>query len=198
MEYFGRAKITFVGASSPLALQRKDGTPTDLLKLCQQATQPCQLNPFLFNGHLQTIWSVTQFDGPQIYYRRKIFAADDPIYAGSFAVDFTVEPYPDTDEALLPRTTYFTDDDFSRLPSHDSKPMLVVLHGLSGGSHEVYLRHAIAPLVLNGGGWVVCVVNFRGCAKSPVTSGMLYNARATWDFRQVRTLCPYSLVDLVC
>ena len=60
--------------------------------------------------------------------------------------------------------------------------MLVVLHGLSGGSHEIYLRHIIAPLGAKG--WEACVVNFRGCAKSKVTSSILYNARATWDFRQ--------------
>lgn len=29
------------------------------------------------------------------------------------------------------------------------------------------------------------MVNSRGCAKSAVTSTILYNARATWDIRQV-------------
>ena len=53
----------------------------------------------------------------------------------------------------------------------------------SGGSHEVYLRHAIAPLVKEGK-WEICVVNSRGCAMSKITSGVLYNARATWDVRQ--------------
>jgi len=70
------------------------------------------------------------------------------------------------------------------LSSDDSKPMLVVLHGLSGGSHEIYLRHAIAPLI-GEGGWEACVVNSRGCAGSKITSSVLYNARATWDVRQV-------------
>ena len=59
----------------------------------------------------------------------------------------------------------------------------VVLHGLSGGSHEIYLRHVLLPIVKAG--WEACVVNSRGCAKSRVTSGVLYNARATWDIRQV-------------
>lgn len=66
--------------------------------------------------------------------------------------------------------------------------MLVALHGLSGGSHELYLRHVIAPLVKSGGdgdgGWEACVVNSRGCANSKITTGVLYNARATWDVRQ--------------
>ena len=65
----------------------------------------------------------------------------------------------------------------------DEKPMLVTLHGLSGGSHEIYLRHVLAPLVKAG--WEACVVNSRGCAMSKITSGVLYNARSTWDIRQV-------------
>lgn len=34
-------------------------------------------------------------------------------------------------------------------------------------------------------GWEACVVNSRGCARSKITTGVLYNARATWDVRQV-------------
>ena len=60
--------------------------------------------------------------------------------------------------------------------------MVVVLHGLSGGSHEIYLRHVLEPLA--EAGWEGCVVNSRGCAMSVVTTGVLYNARATWDVRQ--------------
>ena len=80
--------------------------------------------------------------------------------------------------------------------SADRRPMLVVLHGLSGGSHETYLRHVIAPLVVTGKeeaaqevdegrGWEAVVVNSRGCARSKITSNVLFNARSTWDVRQV-------------
>ena len=64
--------------------------------------------------------------------------------------------------------------------------MLILLHGLSGGSHEIYLRQVLAPLVTAGGDrqWVACVVNSRGCAMHKITSDVLYNARATWDCRQ--------------
>ncbi|KAI7626201.1 hydrolase, alpha/beta fold family, partial [Hortaea werneckii] len=82
------------------------------------------------------------------------------------------------------------------LPSEDTKPLLITLHGLSGGSYEVYLRHVIEPLIrastgesskqgLSGGDWEALVVNSRGCAGSKITSSILYNARATWDVRQV-------------
>ncbi|KAL1869715.1 hypothetical protein VTK73DRAFT_2956 [Phialemonium thermophilum] len=187
MEWFGRAKITFTHSASPLVFKTRDGGKTDLLEICKSVTPPCHLNPVLFNGHLQTMWTVTKDHGPQVYYRRRIFHADHKKYTGTFAVDFVVDPHADQDPTLPPRTAYYSEDAFARIDSDDSRPMLIVLHGLSGGSHEVYLRHAIAPLVLGDGGraWEVCVVNSRGCANSEVTSGVLFNARATWDVRQI-------------
>ncbi len=185
MEWLGRARIAFTHAPSPLALQRRDGTATDLLSVCRQSTPPCQLNPFLFNGHLQTMWTVTKAHGPAIYYRRRLFEADHHIYKGTFSVDFVVGPHDDADAALPPRTASFSEEGWAGIGSDDSEPMLIVLHGLSGGSHEIYLRHCIEPLVADGSNWHVCVLNARGCAQTAITSGILYNARATWDVRQV-------------
>lgn len=118
-----------------------------------------------------------------IFYKRKIFEAENPAFVGTFAVDFVVPPYEEADESLPPRTTFYTDGEVSELGSLDTKPMLVTLHGLSGGSHEMYLRAAIKPILEEG--WEALVINSRGCAKSKITSGVLYNARSTWDIRQV-------------
>ncbi|KAH6686311.1 Alpha/Beta hydrolase protein [Plectosphaerella plurivora] len=183
MEWLGKAKINFTHAASPLTVKSKDGQVTDLVKICEETVPPCQMNPLLFNGHIQTFWTATKQHGPPVYYKRKLFAADDKTYEGTFAVDFVTEPNEENDESLPPRTTYFTEEEAENLGSDDNKPHLVVLHGLSGGSHEIYLRHCIAPLVADKR-WEVTVVNSRGCAKSPITSAVLYNARATWDFRQ--------------
>lgn len=169
-----------------------------LVDLCRAATPPdCRLNRFLFNGHLQTAWTVAKRNDVPIYYKRKVFESDSLAYSGQFAVDFVVQPYdmPDDDEVtdaarkytladgLPQRTGFFTADEFAALPSEDAKPMLVVLHGLSGGSHELYLRHTLEPLVAQGR-WEACVVNSRGCSQTKITTGVLYNARATWDIRQ--------------
>ncbi|KHO01462.1 hydrolase, alpha/beta fold family [Metarhizium album ARSEF 1941] len=183
MEWFGHAKVEFTHAPAPRAMRAKDGKKTDLLKIVEDSTPPCRLNPLLFNGHIQTMWTATKPSGPPVYYRRRIFDADHKTYKGTFAVDFAVQPFEEVDETLPRRTAYYTDEEFDNIGSDDCKPMLVVLHGLSGGSFEVYLRHTIAPL-LGAGGWEVCVVNSRGCARSNITSGVLYNARATWDCRQ--------------
>ena len=179
----GYSKVSFHHHPKPVAIETKDGRKTDLLELAKSATPPCRLNPFLFNGHLQTFWTAVKSLDIPIYYKRKIFEAEDPTYAGTFAVDFVVQPYQDTDDTLPPRTTYFKDAEFEDIGSSDTKPMVVVLHGLSGGSHEIYLRQTLRPIVESG--WEACVVNSRGCAKSKITTAVLYNARATWDLRQM-------------
>lgn len=180
----GSARTSFTYSKNPINLYTKAGSRS-MLELCQAVTPPCRLNPLLFNGHLQTFWTVVKSQDVPIYYKRKVFEADNPNYAGSFAVDFVVEPYEHVESDMLPRTTHYSEDEFRDIGSLDSKPMLVTLHGLSGGSHELYLRHVLAPLVSKEGGWAACVVNARGCAMSKITSGVLYNARATWDVRQV-------------
>jgi predicted alpha/beta-fold hydrolase len=187
MEWLGQAKVTFTHAPSTLSIQKKDKSKTNLLTICRESTPPCNLNPLLFNGHVQTIWTSMKSDGPPLHYKRKIFEADDPKFEGSFAVDFVAEPFPGSDDTLPVRTTYFSDEEFEGIASSDSRPMLVALHGLSGGSYEVYLKHVLAPLVeaQGEGKWEACVVNARGCAMHRVTSSVLFNARATWDCRQV-------------
>lgn len=187
MDWLGRAQIDFTTSSKPLNLKDKEGKKTDLLEICQSTVPPCQLNPLIFNGHAQTMWTATKAHAPRLYYKRRIFEADHEEFNGSFVVDFAVtdpSAKKEADETLTPRTAYFTEDELSKMGSDDDRPMLVVLHGLSGGSHEVYLRHAIAPLI-DSGKWEACVVISRGCANSKITTGLLYNARATWDVRQV-------------
>jgi uncharacterized protein len=187
MEWLGHAKIAYTHAPHPVPLRRRDGHQVDLAALVRESTPHCHLNPLLFNGHLQTMWTASKQHGPRIHYKRRLFESDGA-YAGTFAVDFVDEPFHDdeADPLLPPRTAYFSPEEMAELDrgSDDSRPQLVILHGLSGGSHEIYLRHAIAPLV-ESGDWEICVVNSRGCAQSKITTGMLYNARATWDVRQV-------------
>jgi len=185
----GRARITYTHSPTPITLLSTTSKAVSLPELCAACTPPCNLNPLLFNGHLQTIWTAVKASGVPIYYKRHIFEAAEDEYAGSFAVDFTVAAYEDvvSDESLPPRTAYYTDREFAALGGLDDKPMLVVLHGLSGGSYEIYLRSVIKPLLEPG--WECIVVNSRGCAMSKLTTAMLYNARATWDVRQMVSWC---------
>lgn len=200
-----RGKVSFYHANdNSLVLSKKSEKPgaqeeVTLADICRQVTPSrYKLNPFLFNGHLQTAWTTLKHDNVPVYYKRRMFESDNPMFSGQFALDFVAEPYkmPEDDDILMDRagkytqetglperTSFFPEDEFSALPSDDTKPMLVVLHGLSGGSHEIYVRHVLHPLVADGS-WEAVVINSRGCAQTKISTGVLYNARATWDVRQ--------------
>lgn len=180
----GFAKTKYYHGRNSIKLQTRDGQSSTFADLVKSTLPTCRLNPFLFNGHLQTIWTALKSETAPIYYKRRVFEQEDPIYPGQFTVDFTVQPYAGKDESLPPRTTYWSEDEWNEIGSDDDRPMLVCLHGLSGGSYELYLRHVLAPLVAPSGGWEACVVNSRGCAMSKITTPVLYNARSTWDVRQ--------------
>lgn len=220
--YPGSCKFEYTHSETPLTLQTKNGPKRAFPEICKDVVPACNLNPFLFNGHLQTAWTAMKFDGPAVHYKRRVFASEDEAFAGHFTVDFVVAPPPAAPgkakdagpedlglredpvgvghTELPPRTTYFTNKEFENLGSQDTKPLLITLHGLSGGSYETYLRHVLEPLVratpegekaggISGGEWEALVVNSRGCAGSKITSSILYNARATWDIRQVVKWC---------
>jgi predicted alpha/beta-fold hydrolase len=196
---FSATTIDFTAADEtvPFFLKNRDtggdGTHKNqisLLNLAKSATPECSLNPLLFSGHLHTAWAgLTKTEDVEIHYKRRIWESDNTAYPGQFTVDFVVdkpEQPLERDRSLPPRTHNFTEQEFADFESSDdSSPMLVVLHGLSGGSHEQYLRHALRPLVDGDGGWSACVVNSRGCSWSKITTPFMFNARATWDIRQV-------------
>lgn len=183
----GRAHTSYIHHPSPLTLVTKSGSKTTLSDIVKATTPACRLNPLLFNGHLQTMWTAVKDAGPPVYYKRRIFESTHTVYPGQFTADFVVSKEEGeksgVDGSLPERTTYYSDEEWDQLPSQDATPMLVCLHGLSGGSHEVYLREVVAPIT--AAGWTACVVNGRGCAQSRITTPRLFNARATWDVRQL-------------
>ncbi|EIN07419.1 AB-hydrolase YheT [Punctularia strigosozonata HHB-11173 SS5] len=120
-----------------------------------------------WTGHAQTAYCVagdfSQVD--KVVYDRKLLRLKD---GGTIGLDFT----PPVDERTLPEDT----------------PTVVVLHGLTGGSHESYVRAILAPACTpvsdRGLGYRAVVINFRGCAGTPLTSPQLYSAAHTDDLRQ--------------
>jgi predicted alpha/beta-fold hydrolase len=74
--------------------------------------------------------------------------------------------------------------DFCAAPNvNNCSPIAVVLHGLTGGSHEHYIRALISDLTSADAGFRAVVVNARGCAGAPVTSPQLYHGGTTNDLR---------------
>ena len=122
--FLGYAKTTFHHHKVPVSFEHSDGEKTDLPTIARRASPPCRVNPLLFNGHLQTFWTVVKSQDIPIYYKRRLFEAEDPAYAGTFEVDFVVPEYEDTDSSLPPRTSFFDPSELEDLGSSDDTPML--------------------------------------------------------------------------
>ncbi|RXW24113.1 hypothetical protein EST38_g1711 [Candolleomyces aberdarensis] len=162
-------------AEKPALLPVKKQTETDgtdLLSLQELLETRCpslftEFKPlwWLFNGHLQTIYCVLgDFSNrDHMTYRRTYLRVAD---GGTLGLDFAP-----VDQSSV----------------KEDAPIVVVQHGLTGGSYEPYVRavlsHACAPVEKGGLGYRAVVINFRGCAGVPLTSYRLYSAGHTDDTR---------------
>ena len=203
---FGYAKISYYSSPNTITLPLKstrdttgsqNKSPVDFLSFVKSLVPPCRLSPLLPGGHLQTIYAALCKTDVPIHYRRRTFNSTHSKCPGNFDVDFVSHTPVNVPEATMhndvqlhPRTLPFGEEEWSGFEkgSDDSRQMLVVLHGLSGGSHELYLRGTLAPILREGtkeDRWEACVVNARGCARSRSSTGVLFTARATWDLRQL-------------
>ncbi|CAO3689207.1 unnamed protein product [Rhizopus stolonifer] len=100
--------------------------------------------PYLLNGHLQTAYA-SYYNGAatvkDVTYERELLDTPD---GGSIALDWT---NPTIQEQV---------------------PTLVVLHGLTGGSHESYIRSLLQVLIQPPFQYRAVVLNSRGCANSEI------------------------------
>ncbi|ORY79708.1 putative lipid metabolism-related protein [Leucosporidium creatinivorum] len=120
---------------------------------------------WLSSGHLATIYcTLAAFDYDHLIYSRELILTPD---GGQLGLDFTP---PITEEDPI-----------------DSRPILVIAHGLTGGSHESYVRDVLSKVTRGkeegGLGWRGVVVNSRGCAGVECTNKVLYNGGVTNDLR---------------
>ncbi|CEP17279.1 hypothetical protein [Parasitella parasitica] len=118
--------------------------------------------PYLRSEHLQTIYS-SLFDRKttrnDITYERQIL---EFVNGGVASLDWAV-PVID-----LPENT----------------PTLVILHGLTGGSHENYIRGLLQILTRPPINYRAVVYNARGCGFTNVNTPQLFNASITDDIRE--------------
>lgn len=137
--------------------------------------------PWLSTGHLQTIYSaVGNFSHiDAVEFKRRVFLTPD---GGTVGLDISPPTLADSEEELKAK----------RHPAANGLPTVVCLHGLTGGSHESYVRNCFAHLTKpkdqGGLGYRAIVVNFRGCANVPVTSPQLYSALKLADIRSALLL----------
>ncbi|KAG2192102.1 hypothetical protein INT46_006989 [Mucor plumbeus] len=119
---------------------------------------------YLFNGHLQTGYAAYYTHSPTInavQYEREFVDTPD---GGCVALDWAP-----TKEGL----------------ENDETPTLVVLHGLTGGSHESYIRCLLEVLTYPPFNYRAVVMNCRGCANSEIKTPQMYSGGYTDDLRVV-------------
>ena len=107
--------------------------------------------------HLNTIGSSILRRDPRLLYTRTNLHLPD---GGTIALDWT------------PRT--------------QGQPLLFLLHGLTGGSHERYVQWMVAAAAVRSdefGGFSSCIMNARGCSGSSLTSAQSFSAAGTGDAR---------------
>jgi predicted alpha/beta-fold hydrolase len=126
----------------------------------------CRYSPplLLLNGHVHTIYAAILRRPPHVTYERQIIFTPD---GGALSLDW-----------LLPA------------PSRPI-PVLLLLHGLTGGSHEPYMRSLATRA--QSSFRVVCL-NMRGAASMPLLTAKAFSAEVNADvlcaMQAVRSACP--------
>ncbi|AET40920.1 uncharacterized protein Ecym_7067 [Eremothecium cymbalariae DBVPG len=164
------------------------------------------LKPYLFTGILQTFYlgaadfsnKFTEFYGREIvhYSDGGVSAADWAMneWKKSYALENTgqfnkqrfeedaAKTHPDNWPRLHPRTRYLSEEELNEV-HNDTRPLIVIQHGLAGGSHEPVIRCLVKDL-MELGRFNVVVLAARGCARTKVTVKKLFDMVSTDDLRE--------------
>jgi hypothetical protein len=174
LEMVALAAVAGTGALAALALswidvKRKTGIPElfmaetpfnkAVINSCPTLTSTYHPSLFLTNGHVETIVAAKSRSKPPVDYQRECLLRPD---GGCVSLDWE---HLDAQHHALP----------------DDAPVLILLPGLTGGSGDSYVRHAV--LQARESGIRAVVFNSRGTADSPVTSTQFYSASFTGDMR---------------
>ncbi|KAJ7584338.1 AB-hydrolase YheT [Mycena floridula] len=165
--------VQFSTKPAPISLQSDATRNPQTISLEQLVKTHCPslLSDFtpkwwLRNGHIQTLYGVLfgPSVAPKVWFKRQFLRLLD---GGTIALDI----------CPLDCSSF-----------EDTTPIVVIIPGLAGGSHEPYIRSLVPPIcdpTTKGGlGYRIIVVNHRGCAGVPLTTPKLYTAGSTDDFRQ--------------
>ncbi|CCH62663.1 hypothetical protein TBLA_0H03820 [Henningerozyma blattae CBS 6284] len=168
-----------------------------------------RLNPMLFTGILQTMYlsGANLTKKYQVFYGREVVNfSDGGICTADWVIDSWPEKYkfdketglfdknkfiedekathPDNWPRLHPRTRFVTKEE-QKIISEDIRPLVLVIHGLAGGSHEPIIRSLTEQLsTIDHHKFQVVVLNSRGCARSKVSNRMLFTAFHTDDIKE--------------
>ena len=156
----GTAAAMFRKVLTPRVIAQPNDWNKAIQELCPHFTTPYKLPTILNNGHVETIFAALFRRRPHILYDRELVHMPD---GGVVAIDS--EDLPES----------------QRLPP--DAPVLILLPGLTGGSEDSYVQHAVVHA--RRAGIRAIVFNSRGTSESPVTTAQFYSASYTEDLRCV-------------
>lgn len=164
-----------------------------------------RLDPKIFTGILQTMYlSAADFSKSfPNFYGREIVQFEDGVCTadwvrsdwstkynqdkttGKFDIEKfnkdEAETHPDNWPRLHPRTRYMSESELKETHD-DTRPVVIIMHGLAGGSHEPIIRSLAMHLSqIDNGRFQVVVLNTRGCARSKITTHALFTGLHTGD-----------------
>lgn len=116
---------------------------------------------FVHGAHAQTLIGARLRSVPHVEFRREYVFFED---GGCAALDWHA--------------------DAQRVLAAPSCPIVIIAHGLTGGSHEAYVRHFVLA-VARQTGWRSVVFNFRGSGDSQLLTPRGYCAGNTDDIEAV-------------
>ncbi|SGZ50993.1 CIC11C00000003784 [Sungouiella intermedia] len=169
------------------------------------------VNPLLSSGHSQTAYTaLNKFEKVDlVHYKRRllhVYSENKFYYVGgdkmpydrwkgesTFAIDYVVKPdqedakhmdfCPQSQTSPLPPRTEYLDPQKEQGLLDNDKPLVIALHGLSGGSYESYIRAFLSKITEPPYNFDALVLNARGCANHTITSPQLFCGLWTNDLR---------------
>lgn len=161
----------------------------------------------LFTGYLQTLYlGAADFSkkNPVFYGREMVTFSDTGVATADWVMEgwetrYKFNPktcefdnksfkkdldanHPEGWPRLHPRTRFLSQEEVNDVHK-DSRPIVVIMHGLAGGSHEPIIKSLTYNLSLCKKFQIV-VLNTRGCARSKITTRNLFTAFHTQDMRE--------------
>ncbi|GLC38029.1 hypothetical protein PLESTB_000444500 [Pleodorina starrii] len=145
--------------AAPPRLWLADGPLRErVLPHCSALLRPFAPTPWAANRHAQTVLGSLRTLTMRNRYNRQLILTVDGATLG---------------------LDWFDGCDGADFPAPPSAPVLLVCHGINGGSHEGYAKWVCAAALARG--WRAAVLNYRGCNGLPFTAPRGYAATMSHD-----------------
>ncbi|KAH6573915.1 hypothetical protein BASA50_004488 [Batrachochytrium salamandrivorans] len=193
-QYWLRSPVRLQTPQRPVSIKRRNpitGTvehiPLHLLvqSACPHLADPAMNvyhpHPLLSGGHLQTMYAAVyqRASHTTVAYDRELVNLPD---GGVMSLDWhhpsSIQTVPPSSSSEPPPQPSSSSEPSPQLPKK-KLPYVLILHGLTGGSHETYVQDLVTQV--GDANLPSVVMNFRGCSGTPLTSAQLYSGAWTGD-----------------